>query len=59
MANFLEKEFLKGEKKIVLHGLFSTVAISLLLFMIMAMLSIISRNYSAEDIYDIYQENMF
>lgn len=59
MANFLEKEFLKGEKKIVLHGLFSTVATSLLFFMIIAMLSIISRNYSAEDIYDIYQENMF
>ena len=28
-------------------------------FMTMAMLSIISRNYSAEGIYDIYQGNMF
>ena len=60
MANFLEKEFLKGEKKCVLHGLYSTVMWQqAYFFMIMAMLSIISRNYSDEDIYDIHQENMF
>lgn len=61
MANLLEKEFLKGEKKVVSHDLYSTVSCGndLTFFMIIAILSIISRNYSAEEVYDIYQENVF
>ena len=59
-GKFLRKRISERRKKCVLHGLYSTVMWQqAYFFMIMAMLSIISRNYSDEDIYDIYQENMF